>query len=276
MLSLVACVCPGYQLGRPVRALNPSATSNAAALHVWQSAGRSLCTSATFKPVLFGENVQSGCLLEVGISENCTQLRERVVGRLNSLIQATHVATRGNSDPGNPADGWLEILRIEAPNSSADPSASGALGICRALPAQLHIRILFADAGAVEGIMQPEILAVETRFSTVDWQYQCGLTCQDKVDLFPISASVRFIKIPAQLPRPLTRFQINFTEYDCNRNDVCWPQLLYPLTRYYQGEPHSQCVAKGLLLVFLLSLAMFLSSPRTWVRTAWCSAAIQH
>ena len=32
------------------------------------------------------------------------------------------------------------------------------------------------------------------------------------------------------------RFQINFTEYDCNRNEVCWPQLLYPLTQYYQGR----------------------------------------
>lgn len=38
-------------------------------------AGRGLCTSATFKPILFGENALSGCLLEVGISENCTQLR---------------------------------------------------------------------------------------------------------------------------------------------------------------------------------------------------------
>lgn len=38
-------------------------------------AGRGLCTSATFKPILFGENALSGCLLEVGTSENCPQLR---------------------------------------------------------------------------------------------------------------------------------------------------------------------------------------------------------
>lgn len=31
--------------------------------------------SATLKPILFGENVLSGGLLEVGMNENCTQLR---------------------------------------------------------------------------------------------------------------------------------------------------------------------------------------------------------
>ncbi|XP_073864431.1 tectonic-2 isoform X4 [Macaca fascicularis] len=232
-------------------------------------AGRGLCTSATFKPILFGEDVLSGCLLEVGINENCTQLRENAVERLDSLIQATHVAMRGNSDYTDLSDGWLEIIRVDAPDPGADPPASSLNGICLDVPARLSIRILISDAGAVEGITQQEILGVETRFSSVNWQYQCGLTCEHKADLLPISASVQFIKIPAQLPRPLTRFQINYTEYDCNRNEVCWPQLLYPWTQYYQGEPHSQCVAKGLLLLLFLTLAMFLSNPWTRICKAY-------
>ncbi|XP_025745622.1 tectonic-2 isoform X1 [Callorhinus ursinus] len=254
---------PGYQLGKPVRALNPNRL-NETTLHLWQSAGRGLCASATFKPILFGENALSGCLLEVAIHENCTQLRENAVKRLDSLIQATHVAMRGNSDYNHPSDDWLEIIRADAPDTGADPPVS-VNGICVDIPARLHIRILISDAGAVEGITQQEIVGIETRFSTVNWQFQCGLTCEDKADLFPVSASVQFIKIPARLPRPLTRFQINFTEYDCNRNEVCWPQLLYPLTRYYQGEAYSQCVAKSLLLVSFLVLAAFLSNP--WTRT---------
>ncbi|XP_008003326.1 tectonic-2 isoform X3 [Chlorocebus sabaeus] len=232
-------------------------------------AGRGLCTSATFKPILFGEDVLSGCLLEVGINENCTQLRENAAERLDSLIQATHVAMRGNSDYTDLSDGWLEIIRVDAPDPGADPPASSLNGICLDVPARLSIRILISDAGAVEGITQQEILGVETRFSSVNWQYQCGLTCEHKADLLPISASVQFIKIPAQLPRPLTRFQINYTEYDCNRNEVCWPQLLYPWTQYYQGEPHSQCVAKGLLLLLFLTLAMFLSNPWTRICKAY-------
>ncbi|XP_053061957.1 tectonic-2 isoform X7 [Acinonyx jubatus] len=257
---------PGYQLGKPLRALNANRVNNMTTLHLWQSAGRGLCTSATFKPILFGENALSGCLLEVGTSENCTQLRENAVELLDSLIQATHVAMRGNSNYNDPSDGWVEIIRADAPDTDtgADPSVS-VNGICTDIPARLNVRILSSDAGAVEGITQQEILGIETRLSLVNWQFQCGLTCEDKADLFPVSASVQFIKIPAQLPRPPTRFQINFTEYDCNRNEVCWPQLLYPVTRYYQGEPYSQCMAKGLLLVSFFMLAVFLSSP--WAKT---------
>uniref|UniRef100_A0A9L0JAD6 Tectonic family member 2 n=1 Tax=Equus asinus TaxID=9793 RepID=A0A9L0JAD6_EQUAS len=260
---------PGYQLSKPIRALNTNRMNNVTTLHLWQSAGRGLCTSATFKPILFGENALSGCLLEVGLHENCTQLRENAVELLGSLIQATHVATRGNSDYRDLGDGWLEIIRADAPDTGADPSVSSTNGFCPDIPAQLSIRILISDAGAVEGITQQEILGVETRFSSVSWQFQCGLTCEERPDLAPLSASVQFIKIPAQLPHPLTRFQINFTEYDCNRNEVCWPQLLYPVTQYYQGEPCSQCVAKGLLLVSFFILAVFLSDPWTRMCKAW-------
>ena len=37
--------------------------------------------------------------------------RDNAVELLDSLIRATHVATRGNSDYNDPGDGWLEIIR---------------------------------------------------------------------------------------------------------------------------------------------------------------------
>ncbi|XP_010839583.1 PREDICTED: tectonic-2 isoform X4 [Bison bison bison] len=101
---------PGYQLGKPVRALSTNGTNNVTTLHLWYPAGRSLCSTATLKPILFGENVLSGCLLEVGINENCTKLRENAVELLDSLVQVTHVAMRGNSDYNDLSDGWLEII----------------------------------------------------------------------------------------------------------------------------------------------------------------------
>lgn len=264
---------PGYQLGKPVRALHTDGM-NVTTLHLWQPAGRGLCTSAALRPVLFGEDASSGCLLEVGIKENCTQLRENVLQRLDLLIQATHVARRGNSDYGDLSDGWLEVIRVDAPDAGADLPLSSVNGMCPEVPTHVTIRILTAEAGAVEGEALREILAVETRFSTVTWQYQCGLTCEeDKADLLPLSASVKFINIPAQMPRP-TRFQINFTEYDCTRNELCWPQLLYPLTQYYQGEPRPQCVAKGLMLLSFLLLAILLRHPWIGMCKAWSSASI--
>lgn len=98
-------------------------------------------------------------------------------------------------------------------------------------------------------------------------------TCVDLMEtqLFPITSSVTFIDIPINTGPPKARyllkdqvvlhewlniklalifnimfmslklpswnsFQINFTEYDCNRNDVCWPELAFPLTKYYTGN----------------------------------------
>ncbi|XP_036278835.1 tectonic-2 isoform X2 [Pipistrellus kuhlii] len=256
---------PGYQLGRPVRALRAGRSDPAAALSLWQPAGRGLCASAPLRPVLFGENVLSGCLLEVGIDENCTRLRDKAAGILDSLIQATHVAARGNSGYGDRSDGWLEI--VTARDTGAGPAGGRGNGVCEEVPARLHVRILTWEAGAVEGVPQQEILGVEKRVSSVTWRPQCGLTCE-QAGLFALSASVQFIQVPARRPRPLTRFQVNSTEYNCDRNDVCWPQLLYPWTRHYRGEPYARCVAKGLLLAAFSVVAVLLSDPWTRARRA--------
>ncbi|KFQ67710.1 Tectonic-2, partial [Phaethon lepturus] len=251
---------PGYQVGKPVRAANMNASDTFGSLSIWQPAGRGLCTSATYTSVLFGLDSISGCILEVGINEDCSHLRGNVTEKLSSLIQATHVGKRDNSSYGDLHD-WVEIIRLDPFNSDANVSTGSLKGICPDIPANLNIRIIFADVGAVQGIPQQEILAVQISYSTVIWQFQCGFICENSISFLPITVSVQFIKVPAQPPIPLTRFQINYTEFDCNRNDVCWPQLLYPLTRFYTGEPYSQCLAKGLLLAFLVLLAAIMSNP---------------
>ncbi|NWU65687.1 TECT2 protein, partial [Pterocles burchelli] len=259
---------PGYQVGKPVRAANMNASDTFGSLNIWQTAGRGLCTSATSTPVLFGLDSLSGCILEVGINEDCSFLRANVIEKLNSLIQATHVGRRDNSSYSDLND-WVEIIRLDPSNSDANVSTGNLKGICPDIPANLNIRIIFADVGAVQGIPWQEILAVQISYSTVMWQFQCGLTCDNSVSFLPITASVQFIKVPAQPPVPMIRFQINYTEFDCNRNDVCWPQLFYPLTRFYTGEPYSQCLAKGLSLAFLVLLAAMMSNP--WFSKVWNS-----
>ncbi|NXL90816.1 TECT2 protein, partial [Alectura lathami] len=253
---------PGYQVGKPVRAANMNASDTSGSLKIWQPAGRGLCASAADRPVLFGLDSFSGCVLEVDINEDCSLLRGNVTEKLNSLVQATHVGKRGNSNYSDLND-WVEIIR--SPNVSVSPG--NLKGMCPDIPANLNIRIIFADVGAVPGIPQEEILAVQISYSTVMWQFQCGLSCENTVSLLPITASVQFIEVPARPPIPMTRFQINYTEFDCNRNDVCWPQLFYPLTRFYSGEPYSQCLAKGLSLAFLVLLAAILNHP--WFSKVW-------
>ncbi|XP_068767765.1 tectonic-2 isoform X3 [Struthio camelus] len=263
---------PGsYQVGKPVRAANLNASDTFGSLKLWQPAGRGLCTSATYAPVLFGLDSVSGCVLEVGINEDCSLLRGNVTEKLNSLIQATHIGKRGNSNSSDLND-WVEIIRLDPYSSDTNMSTGNLKGICSDIPANLNIRIIFADVGAVQGIPQQEILAAQISYSTVIWQFQCGLTCENNLNFLPITASVQFIQVPAQPPVPLTRFQINYTEFDCNRNDVCWPQLFYPLTRFYTGEPYSQCLAKGLALAFLFLLAAIMNNP--WFLKVWSNSLV--
>ncbi|XP_071428308.1 tectonic-2 isoform X2 [Pithys albifrons albifrons] len=257
---------PGYQVGKPVRAANINASDPIGTLNIWQPAGRGLCASATYRPVLFGVDSHSGCLLEVGINEDCSLLRGNVSEKLNSLIQATHIGKRDNSSYSDPND-WVEIIRLDPFSSDTNVSTGNVKGFCPDIPANLNVQIMFAEVGAVQGIPQQQILAVQISFSTVVWQFQCGLSCANSLSFLPITASVQFIEVPAQPPIPRTRYHRIYAEFDCNQNDVCWPQLFYPLTRFYTGEPYSQCLAKGLFLAFLALLAAIVSNP--WFSKLW-------
>ncbi|XP_064531221.1 tectonic-2 [Pseudopipra pipra] len=256
----------GYQVGKPVRAANINASDPHGNLNIWQPAGRGLCASATYTPVLFGVDSYSGCILEVGINEDCSLLRGNVTEKLNSLIQATRIGKRDNSSYSDPDD-WVEIIRLDPFNSDTNVSTGNLKGFCPDIPANLNIHIMFAEVGAVQGIPQQQILAVQISYSTVLWQFQCGLSCGNSLSFLPITASVQFIKVPAQPPVRKTRYHRIYVEFDCNQNDVCLQQLFYPLTRFYTGEPYSQCLAKGLLLAFLVLLAVIMSNP--WFSKLW-------
>ncbi|XP_063171596.1 tectonic-2 [Candoia aspera] len=261
---------PGYQVGKPVRAANLSSSDPVTTLKLWKPDGKNLCSSGNVTPLLFGLGSISGCLVEVGPTDSCTQLREDVAARLNSLVQVSHVGKRGNASKNVPDD-WVEIIRLNAV-SNTNASVGSLKGICPDVPAHLNIQIITADVGTIEGIAQEEILGVQISFSTITWQVPCPLACQEKVSSLPVSAAVRFIKVPAQPPVPKTRFQINYTEYDCRRNDVCWPKLFYPMTPYYTGEPYSHTLAKGLVLVFFIVLAAVLSDPWNGILHWWNKA----
>uniref|UniRef100_A0A8D2LBM2 Tectonic family member 2 n=1 Tax=Varanus komodoensis TaxID=61221 RepID=A0A8D2LBM2_VARKO len=250
----------GYQVGKPIRAANLNSSDLVTTLNLWKPDGKGSCASAGLTPLLFGLNSVSGCIEEVDLKDSCSQLRENVAKRLNSLVEVSHVGKRGNSN-ASVLDDWVEIIRLDTLGPNTNESFENLKGTCPDIPAHLNIQIITADVGAVEGIPQQEILGVQLSFSMVTWQVQCPIICEDKTSTLPISVAVQFIKIPVQPPVPMTRFQINYTEYDCRRNDVCWPELFYPLTRYYTGEPYSHSLAKGLVLVFFILIGVVLSVP---------------
>ncbi|CAK6966535.1 tectonic-2 isoform X1 [Scomber scombrus] len=69
---------PGYQVGRPVIAgtvdtlENNTSSIDRTSIHLWEPVSDGLCSTAEKKPILFGENSTSGCLLPVS-QQNLTQ-----------------------------------------------------------------------------------------------------------------------------------------------------------------------------------------------------------
>ncbi|XP_066510478.1 tectonic-2-like isoform X1 [Hoplias malabaricus] len=266
---------PGYQVERPVigGVLN-SATGGLerTPLSLWQAVGVSLCSSARMRQVLYGLNSTSGCLMPVSLLNLtlCSQLRETVRSTLAGLVSATHISRTGKADFSSP-ESWT-LIRTVVQNSSQP--AVDFNGVCTGVPAHLHIHIRSLIMGTVAGVPQKMIQSAELSFKVATWSLECdaeeGSPCvsPDLTQSFLVTSSVTFTDVPIST-LPKSRFHINFTEFDCERNDVCWPELFFPLTVYYTGEPYTQALAKGLILVFFFIAAFVLGNPWRQIRQAW-------
>ncbi|XP_048837341.1 tectonic-2 [Brienomyrus brachyistius] len=267
---------PGYIAGKPIIGGSVDRDTGAVRrtpISMWQPVGDGLCASAGKKPVLFGENSTTGCLVLLSMQDltQCNQLRETIHRGLGDLVTASYVAKNGNPNSFN-LDEWVNITHVLL---NATTPLEDSVGVCKDVPSHLNIHIFSTVTG--QGTSH-QIQALEVSYTLSTWRVGCGggdpRACQDSAITqgFPVSSAVTFINIPAQSRQIKTRFQINYTEYDCDRNDVCWPQLLYPLTRYYTGEPYSISLAKGLILVFFFIAASLLGAPWRQIRQAWSTA----
>ncbi|XP_029960700.1 tectonic-2 [Salarias fasciatus] len=275
---------PGYQVERPVIAgiINTSDNNTGlmerTSVNFWKPVSDGLCSTAEKKQILFGVNSTSGCLLPVSQHNltQCALLRENVATLQTALITAEYVAKTGNPDYLTIAD-WVNITFDTLNSSTVFEETSGT---CDGIPSHQHIQVWSVITSMAEGIPQREIHGVQVSYGLSTWTLDCGggdvSVCSDPGEtwLFSITSSVTFIDIPINTRPPKTRFQINYTEYDCNRNDVCWPELAFPITKYYTGEPYSLALAKGMILVFFFITASILGTPWRQIRQAWHGAAM--
>ncbi|XP_056447618.1 tectonic-2 [Gadus chalcogrammus] len=272
---------PGYLVGTPVLAGSGDTLDNTtfierSSINIWQPVGDGVCSTAERRPVMFGVNATAGCLLAVSQYNltQCDVLREMVASLQASLVMATHVAKTGDPDFQRMAD-WLKISYVLVNGSSADGG-----GWCSGVLWHQHVHVRSAVTGEVGGVPQREIQALTISYKMSSWRLECGggdpSSCLDPMEtqLFPVSSSVTFTDVLVNSGPPKTRFQVNFTEYDCDRNDVCWPELAFPFTRYYTGEPYSQSLAKGLILVFFFIVASVLGTPWKQIRQAWNTSSL--
>ncbi|XP_053466255.1 tectonic-2 isoform X2 [Ictalurus furcatus] len=272
---------PGYQVGRPViGGVSDDATGavGRTPIRLWQGVRDGLCSSADLRPVLYGINSTSGCLMPVSLLNlnQCSKLRETVRSTLAALVPATLVSRTGKPDFST-VTSWTRITTVV---QNTNQTAGGSGGVCSGVPAHLHIHIRSVVMGTIGGVPQKTIQAVELNFKASTWSLECdagqGTICvtPDLTQTFPVTSSVTFTEAPIGTQSPMSRFRINFTEFDCDRNDVCWPELAFPLTPYYTGEPYSQALAKGLLLVFFFIAASVLGTPWRQIRQAWNNSSL--
>ncbi|XP_072368154.1 tectonic-2 isoform X2 [Scyliorhinus torazame] len=267
---------PGYQIGKPVLgAFENGKTLQKAPVNIWQPVGNGLCSSAQTTSVLFGKDAISGCMLRLSVDNfaNCTDLRSIVYKGLLNLVPG-NISRRGNSNPTDLTE-WVPLYKVSPTMSSSTEEVLN--GLCTGIPANLKLWFFTAVIGAIEGVPQREILASEVNFSTVTWQINCGggntEFCQNRSlsQPFWVTTSVHFIQVPAEPEPKKTSFQMNYFEYDCSRNDVCWPELAFPLTRGYTEETYSQSIAQAMLLVIIFLVTAVLGDPWDKIRKAWNS-----
>ncbi|KAM6930391.1 tectonic-2 [Xenentodon cancila] len=267
---------PGYRVGKPViGGIVNNNTMQKTSISYWKPVHDGLCSTAEKNSVLYGENSTSGCLLPVRKQNltQCNHLRDMVSDLQAALFTATHVAKHGKPNFSTTTD-WVNISYVTLNSSTPTEDTTSA---CSDIPVHQHIQVWSVVSGLVEGIPQREISALQVSYSLSTLTLECGgddVSYCEETQLFPITSSVTFIDTPITSGPPKTRFQINFTEYDCNRNDVCWPELAFPITKYYTGEPYSQSLAKGMILVFFFITASLLGTPWRQIRQAWHSAAL--
>ncbi|XP_058230377.1 tectonic-2 isoform X2 [Hemibagrus wyckioides] len=271
---------PGYQVGRPViGGVLDDATGavGRAPISLWQGVRDGLCSSADLRPIPYGINSTSGCLMLVSLLDlnNCIQLRETVRSTLATLVPATFVSRTGK--PDFTLSNWSRITTVV---QNSNQTAADPRGVCSGVPAHLHIHIRSVVMETINRVPQKMIQAVELNFKASTWRLECdatqGAICMNPelTQSFPVTSSVTFTEAPSSTQSPMSRFRINFTEFDCERNDVCWPELAFPLTPYYTGEPYSQALAKGLILVFFFIAVSVLGTPWRQIRQAWSNSSL--
>ena len=84
---------------------------NQTILSLWSPSITGLCREAQTSAILFDVNSLTGCLLRLTLKDftNCSLLRETVLERQGNLVQATHVARRGNVKL-NETEDWVLLL----------------------------------------------------------------------------------------------------------------------------------------------------------------------
>ena len=304
---------PGYVDEKPIltKISNETNLTSTDGLKVWQPDSTGLCSNARLNPVTFGSDIFSGCSLRLSLDrfENCTSLKEMVREFQDKLVQSTLVGRRGNA-AGNVSDDWIPIYIDEATTTTNMTNSTGNLsnttdsnstdngtnstknltnlidnltkliknmtnltGRCSSIPAHLHIEVLIATAGQVNGALQREITGVKVRYRKEDWTFMCQSNEQcegvNATKIFTLTSTVTFISIPSKQAPVKKKSEIRNHMIDC-RFDTCIREVLFPIRENFDMtgtlglSPRFNQNAVSFALTLILLTCGFLYLSKVW------------
>ncbi|XP_041095431.1 tectonic-3-like [Polyodon spathula] len=101
-----------------------------------------LCSGDSRTPILFRENLLTGCQLS-SVFQNCSQFRSELYGILRGVATPQDIAMVRNARPGEDSD-WTRVIQEDcpAPAQAVESCVSGCL-----VPVSLSLRFLWAQRG---------------------------------------------------------------------------------------------------------------------------------
>ncbi|XP_033120280.1 tectonic-1-like isoform X2 [Anneissia japonica] len=149
-------------------------------------------------PVVFGEDIRSGCLISVSfaeISDACMLISSMAKQALaGDMPEYMYVAMFGNSDVEIVGD-WVPVI-IQEPEGEATSTLPGQ---CDNVILSLNIEVLYANIGSLAN-PQAKIVGVKYTFIAGTLKYQCvGPYCQPGTEnleqKYEIASSVSFLDV---------------------------------------------------------------------------------
>ncbi|XP_033748286.1 cell wall protein DAN4-like isoform X2 [Pecten maximus] len=276
---------PGYDKGRPL--LTGSAmTLSGGAFYVNQNTSRQhalwstdvngLCYNAGRRPILFGVNSFTSCdiyLTAADLYGDCEDLRKLLINRLNNLMAADRIGRYGNNNPYDDTH-WITVQRgnlsyvCDRPVNltDADVIARESSGMCTDVVTGISLEVMYAETGKSNNQPIYEVIGSFISYTNITLNMTCGTSgdpaCQGTgVQAFPIHSTVNFVKVSAQTPPRIDRWQEFYDESICSR-DTCWEELIYPLSSAYDGD--TKQFALAMVLILILFVIGYLMLVRPW------------
>ncbi|XP_037088909.1 tectonic-2-like [Pollicipes pollicipes] len=172
-----------------------------------------------------------------------------------SILQASHT---GTVPWLLTASGGLVKRCRESPErlvSPERPAPDSGWASCR-LPATRHLQVLYANCGHLHGRPVWTVLGVRVRYEMSTWRRS------PHMGVYQLTSVVRFTEVDVSPKKRISRFWSQWDNSRCD-GDVCWSELLHPLTATFGAEPLAASV-RDVLLVTTLLAATALFTRHLW------------